>query len=178
MKPLLSSLLALSLVLSSAALAVTQTGPAAASFTGKGPAGFTLEGRSDEVIVKADGSRVAISVPLADLDTGIDLRNRHMREKYLETDKYPHATLVVDRSSIDLPAEGATAQGRGRGQMTLHGKTRDVEFQYSIRRENGVYVTEGRVPLNIKDFDIHIPSYLGVTVKPDIETFVTFRFTE
>lgn len=179
MKSRLASILAVSLALSSAAVAaVNQTGPAAASFTGKGPAGFKLEGKSSRVIVKDEGSGVAVSVPLADLDTGIDLRNRHMREKYLETDKYPNATLVVDRSSIQLPAEGSTVQGQGKGKMTLHGKTKEVVFQYVIRREKGVYITEGKVPLNIKDFDINIPSYLGVTVKPEIETAVSFRFTE
>ena len=179
MKHRLGSAVALVLALSSAAgAAVTQTGPAAASFTGKGPAGFKLEGKSDQVLVKQDGTRVAVSVPLATLDTGIEVRNRHMREKYLETDKYPNATLLVERSSIKLPAEGATVQGSGRGEMTLHGKTKPVTFQYVIRRENGVYVAEGRVPLNMKEFDINIPSYLGVTVKPDVETAVTFRFTE
>lgn len=179
MKRRVVSMLTLLLVLSSAAVAaVNQTGPAAASFTGKGPAGFKLEGKSDQVIVKQDGTRVAVSVPLATLDTGIDLRNRHMREKYLETDKYPNATLVVDRASIKLPADGASVQGSATGQMTIHGKTKPVTFQYVIRREGGVYVAEGKVPLNIKDFDINIPSYLGVTVKPDIETAVTFRFTE
>ena len=173
------SLVVLVFALSSAAVAaVSQTGPAAASFTGKGPAGFKLEGKSDQVIVKTEGTRVMVTVPLAKLDTGIDLRNRHMREKYLETDKYPNATLVVDRSSIKLPAEGASVQGTGTGEMTLHGKTKPVSFQYVIRRESGVYLAEGKVPLNIKDFDIFIPSYLGVTVKPEIETAVTFRFTE
>ena len=179
MKHPLGSVVGLWLVLTSAAVAaVNQTGPAAASFTGKGPAGFKLEGKSDQVIVKEEGARIAVSVPLATLDTGIDLRNRHMREKYLETDKYPNATLVVDRSSIKLPAEGASTQGSGTGQMTIHGKTKPVTFQYVIRREKGVYVAEGKVPLNMKEFDINIPSYLGVTVKPDIETAVTFRFTE
>ncbi|NIR63852.1 MAG: hypothetical protein GWN61_07285, partial [candidate division Zixibacteria bacterium] len=36
-------------------------------------------------------SEVAFEVPLDSLDTGIGLRNHHMREKYLHTDKYPTA---------------------------------------------------------------------------------------
>ena len=36
------------------------------------------------------------------------------------------------------------------------------------------YQVTGTVPLNMKDFDINVPSYLGQTVKPDIETTVSF----
>lgn len=174
---LLSLTLALSLS-SLAQAAATQTGEATAAFQGKGPAGFKLEGKSTKVKLLDDGSRVTITVPLDELDTGIDLRNKHMREKYLNTAKYPDAVLIVDRSSITLPEEGQSVTGKGKGKMTIKGKTQDVPFHYAIKRSNGVYVTQGKVPLNIKDFDIHIPSYLGVTMQPDIQTLVNFSFKE
>ena len=44
----------------------------------------------------------------ASLDTGIDLRNKHMREKYLEVQKYPNAVLTVDRSTLHFPDDVAT----------------------------------------------------------------------
>ena len=142
-------LLSLSLALSLSSLAqaaATQTGESSAAFQGKGPAGFKLEGKTWELMVIDDGSKVTITVPLTELDTGIDLRNKHMREKYLDTAKYPDAVLVVDRSTIQLPAEGKRVTGKGKGKMTIRGKTKDVDFHYAIKRVNGVYVTQGKVP--------------------------------
>jgi polyisoprenoid-binding protein YceI len=166
------------LIATTASGAAKKVGPSQATFTGKGPAGFKLEGKTTELELDDDGTNVTIKVPLAKLDTGIELRNRHMREKYLEVDKYPHATLVAPRSTFKLPADGQTSQGEGKGKMTIHGQTKDVSFKYTLQRKGAQLYGQGQVPLNLKDFNINIPSYLGVTVKPDIETSVTFQFTE
>jgi hypothetical protein len=32
----------------------------------------------------------------------------------------------------------------------------------------------GHIPLNVKDYDIEVPSYLGVTVQPDIDASASF----
>jgi polyisoprenoid-binding protein YceI len=156
--------------------AVERVGDASAKFSGTGPAGFKLEGKTNELSVKDDGQKVTFVVPLATLKTGIDLRDRHMREKYLQTDKYPHAVLVVPWSNIRLPDNGQSVTQTVTGQMTLHGKTKDVPVTYTVRKNGDVHQTTGKVPLNIKEFGIDIPSYLGVTVKPDIETEVAFDF--
>ena len=156
----------------------TRKGAAEATFTGKGPAGFKLEGKTAELLLAAKGESVVISVPLGKLDTGIELRNQHMREKYLEVAKYPNAELQLARAAITLPAEGKSVEGKAKGTMTLHGKSQPVDFAYQIKREGNVYNVKGKVPLNLKAFAIDIPSYLGVTVKPDIETAVAFSFQE
>ncbi|MFY0567448.1 YceI family protein [Archangium lansingense] len=155
---------------------VERVGDATARFNGKGPGGFKLEGTTHELSIKDDGQTVTYVVPLATLKTGIDLRDRHMREKYLQTDKYPDAVLVVPWSAIRLPESGQAVTQTVTGQLSLHGKTKDVPVTYTVRRNGEVYETTGSVPLNIKDFGIDIPSYLGVTVKPDIETSVAFSF--
>jgi polyisoprenoid-binding protein YceI len=158
--------------------AVQKTGSSDASFTGKGPAGFKLEGKTQELNLQDAGSTVKIIVPLANLKTGIDLRDQHMREKYLEVQKYPDAVLEVPWSAITLPEDGKSVSGKAQGKMTLHGKTKDVSFSYTVKRTGASYTASGSVPLNIKEFDIHVPNYLGVTVKPDIETQVAFGFTK
>ena len=158
--------------------AVQKTGTSDASFTGKGPAGFKLEGKTQELNLQDAGGAVKIIVPLANLKTGIDLRDKHMREKYLEVQKHPDAVLEVPWSAITLPEEGKSLSGKAKGKMTLHGKTKDVTFSYTVKRTGATYAATGSVPLNIKEFDINIPSYLGVTVKPDIDTNVAFSFTK
>lgn len=158
--------------------AATKTGDATATFSGKGPAGFKIEGKTTELELSDDGKNVIVTVPLAKLDTGIDLRNEHMRDKYLEVQKYPNAVLELSRASVKLPEDGGKSEGTGTGKMTIHGKTKDVKFKYRIERAGGTYKTMAKVPLNLKDYGIEIPNYLGVTVHPDIETAVKFAFQE
>lgn len=166
---------ALTFSLSTLALAsLTRTGNASAAFFAVGPAGLKIEGKTSELEVAEGDGKIKVVVPLANLNTGISLRNKHMREKYLEVAKYPRAELVVDRSALSTPAEGSEASGSATGSMSIHGRTKPVVFRYSARQSNGAYAVTGSTRINIKDFGIDVPSYLGVTVKPDIDINVRF----
>jgi polyisoprenoid-binding protein YceI len=177
--PLIALLLTLAALVSLPAHAAAEKkGESSATFTGKGPAGFKLEGKTTDLELEDDGKLLRIVVPLANLKTGIDLRDRHMREKYLEVEKYPDAVLEVPWSDIQLPEDGQTTTAKGKGKMTLHGKTQQVPFTYTVQRKGNDYQVTGNTPLNIKAFGIDIPSYMGVTVKPDIETVVSFTATK
>lgn len=154
--------------------ALTRTGDASAVFVAVGPAGLKIEGKTNDLDLSEGDGKVTVSVPLANLDTGIALRNKHMREKYLEVTKFPRAELVVDKASLKVPSEGAEAAGTTTGAMTIHGQTKPVTFQYTTRLSNGTYAVTGSTRVNIKDFGIDVPSYLGVTVKPDIDVSVRF----
>ena len=177
LRPLLALVL-LTLGSAAAAQGLTRAGPAKVSFTGKGPAGFKMVGTTEQLHLADDGKSLTFTVPLDTLKTGIDLRDRHMREKYLETGRYPSAVLVVPRSAISLPAAGQTKEGSARGTLTLHGKSKEVPFTYKVQRTGDTYQVTGAVPLDFRDYGISVPSYMGVTVKPDIAVDVAFGARE
>ena len=161
-----------------AGAALTRTGAPSVEFTALGPAGLKIVGVTHDLDLRDDGANVVVSVPLANLDTGISLRNKHMREKYLEVDKYPRAELTVARADVRVPVAGTDTDGDAPATMSIHGVSRAVRFSYRARREgNGIHVT-GSVHVNVKDHGIAIPSYLGVTVKPDVDVSVTFDASE
>jgi polyisoprenoid-binding protein YceI len=167
----------MSMLLATPALAgVERTGAATALFNGKGPGGFKLEGKTDELTLKDDGKTVTFTVPLANLKTGIDLRDRHMREKYLQVDQYPNIVLEVPWSEIKLPEPGQSVTQTLKGKLTLHGQTKEVPVEYTVKRNGEVYEAVGKMPLNLKDYGVEVPGYMGVTVKPDIDTTTTFNF--
>ncbi len=69
---------------------------------------------------------IVLSVDLASIDTGIDLRNAHMRDNFLETAKYPKA--VFKATSIQLKgkpdlSKPQTVKLVSIGEFTLHGVT-------------------------------------------------------
>ena len=140
-------------------------------FKATGPAGLSFEGKGRDVRLKEDGNNIVVSVKLDGLATGIDLRDRHMKEKYLETGKYPVAILEVDKAKLRFP-EGNAVNGTTEGKLTLHGVSKAVKVSYKADGDKNQAKVEGSMRINMKDFKIDVPSYLGVTVKPNVDVEV------
>jgi polyisoprenoid-binding protein YceI len=167
-----------SLVLGSSAMvqaALNKVTEARVGFQATGPAGLEIKGATQDLSVSETEASIAITVPLANVKTGIDLRDRHMREKYLEAQKYPSATLTVARAAIKLPVAGEKVQSDAPGSLTLHGQTRAVTVHYETKEAGGAFLVNGKLHITMTDFGIAVPSYLGVTVKPDVDVSATFR---
>jgi len=135
----------------------------------RGPAGLRIEGKGTEVSLEEDGSALTFKVPLAPLETGIGLRDLQMKE-ILEADAYPAAILRVPRSALTFPKDQAPAEGTAQAELTLHGQSRPVQVHYRAERgSGGVTKVRGSFHLDVRDFDIKTPSYLGVSVAPQVE---------
>ncbi len=153
----------------------TQTGEATAGFTGTGPAGFKLDGKTKAVTVKDDGKSLTVVVGLKDLETGIALRDKHMRDKYIEVDKHPDATLAVPLDALKVPEDGKSLEAEARGTFTVHGVSKEMAFKYKASCKGGTCDVEGTAGANFKNHGISVPSYMGITVKPDITVRATFQ---
>lgn len=98
-----------------------------------------------------------IVVNMKSLKTGVDLRDKHT-QKYLETDKYPTATLV-----------SATGKGgKGKGTIKIKDKSVNVEGTYKV--EGGLLKAEFMVKaseIGIKDVN-----YMGVGTEDDVKVHV------
>jgi polyisoprenoid-binding protein YceI len=135
----------------------------------RGPAGLRIEGKGCELSVEEDATALTFKVPLAPIETGIGLRDLHMRE-LLETEKYPVATLRVARSGLTFPKEHGAVEGTADAELTLHGQSRPVKVRYRAEAsEGGVTQVRGSFQLDLRDFDLRAPSYLGVSVAPGVE---------
>jgi polyisoprenoid-binding protein YceI len=123
-----------------------------------------------------DGS---VAVDLRTLDTGINLRNEHLREKYLEVGKGPGfdtATL----SEIDLNGvDAGTSEGKGSftGLLTLHGARKTVKGSVDVRAQGTGLHVKASFPVDLSDYAIAKPRYLGVGVKDIVQVEVAFAVT-
>jgi polyisoprenoid-binding protein YceI len=86
----------------------------------------------------------------------------------LETGKYPTAILEVDKSKLQLPS-GNAVNATIDGKLTLHGVTRPVKVSYHADGDSKHAKVDGTMHINMKEFKIEVPSYLGVTVKPNVD---------
>ncbi len=133
---------------------------------GKPQGSLTLDG--DARLVSAD-----VRVPLTDLKTGIDLRDQHMKEKYLEVAKYSDATFHA--GDVKLPGNGLPKTVKVPGSLTIHGVTKPVELELSLSRDGNAVSGETDFEVKLSDFGIDIPSFMGVTVAETVKIHSKFK---
>jgi polyisoprenoid-binding protein YceI len=107
-----------------------------------------------------------VSIDLATIDTGIGLRNQHLRENYLEVAKgegYNKAVL----SEIQLAeASGESFDGATpfTGTLLLHGVKRPVAGTAEIHSEGMSRRVRAEFPVELSEWAVKTPEYLGVGV--------------
>lgn len=141
------------------------------TWTAVGNPGFlTIEGtgsRLDGQVTIVDGMAVgAFEVDLRPIKTGITLRDGHMHEKYLETEKHPKAKLTIK------PWKPTETTSKFEGTLTIKGVEKPVVGQASYKQ--GLLMAEFQAKLS--DYPIGVPSWLGVTVAETVDVRVKARF--
>jgi polyisoprenoid-binding protein YceI len=153
---------------------ITPGEPNLVRFESKAPL-ETFDGKTRQVRghVKLDPAdlsewiEVNVEVDLASFDTGIAIRNRHMRENHLETDKYPSAVFkggkVHDASQTQIRA-GETVRFEIEGVLSLHGVEKPLRAPIEMTLETVDGRTQIRVAasfrLKLSDHDIKRPKFL------------------
>jgi polyisoprenoid-binding protein YceI len=108
-------------------------------------------------------------VALDSLDTGIGLRNKHMRE-YLETTLFP--STVYRGKIVSILSNGDAAKTEG--EFTVHGVTKPLAANGRITKTDEGYRVQVSFPLNFKDFGIAKPRFLIASVNELLKIEVDF----
>lgn len=125
----------------------------------------------------ADSIGVEVSVDVRTLDTGIDLRNQHMRENHLHSDKFPQAvfrgaTVVGQHPTALEPGKTVTLQVAG--EFELHGVKKRIAapVELTLMPDNQLQIST-TFEIWLADFEIPRPKMLFM--KLDEKQTVTFR---
>lgn len=119
------------------------------------------------------GSKVYFEVELNGLDTGIGLRNRHMREIYLQTDKFPYAHYTGEIVKVDTAANGAfnvTTSGR----LLIHGKEQPVTINVLVSPQGNHYRVQSNFAVKLSDYDIEVPTLMFLKISETIQLELDF----
>ena len=119
-----------------------------------------------------DGS---FSVDLRTLDTGIGLRNTHLRDNYLEVSRGPeYDTAVLSEVVLDAPppARGRSATLGFKGVLSVHGNAKPVTGTAEVSYKGDALDVKVKFPLRIDAYEIARPTYLGVGVSNQIDVEV------
>jgi polyisoprenoid-binding protein YceI len=143
------------------------------TFTSKAPL-ETVVGKTAEIrgFIQVDPtdltgtSRAELQVDLASLKTGIGLRDRHMREQYLEVEKYPTAVFnltEVKTASANSLENNMAVDLTLLGDFTVHGVTQQVEVSATAIYLKESEETKARLPGDLLHitaaFDVYLTKH-------------------
>jgi polyisoprenoid-binding protein YceI len=150
----------------------------------KGQVSFVAVGKPSFLKINAKGSAATgalqlnqgavsgnLEFDLTTLQSGISLRDEHMKEKYLEVGKYPKATLAIDKLAVPASflASGTAATIPFEGTLTLHGVSKKVSGQADLSKVGSEMIALANFPLKLSDFKIDVPKYAGITVADEVK---------
>lgn len=188
---LLINILVFAIFHASGIAAIVEIDPSASkvSFVAVGrPGVMKIHGEGGKVEGKLDLSKKEglgeLSVNLDDFDTGIALRNQHMKEKYLQTNEPSKkiARLKVEKLEFnpELIKNGGKADIPFSGKLLFHGEQKDVSGNLQADVQGNLLKGKTNLKLNLSDYKVEIPSYLGIKVAEtvDIEVSLNGKFSE
>lgn len=149
--------------------------PAMLRISGQG-AGPTGNMNIENQMVKGE-----LSVALQTLQTGLELRDDHMKTKYLEVGTYSLAQLSLNNVSLEKPLteiKDKKVSQKFTGVLTLHGVSKPVEGTFDLEPEGNKIKITALFALNLSDFKIDIPSYMGIKVADKVDIETSFSFTK
>lgn len=147
--------------------------------------GFLAVGKPGFLKIKGEGGRLKgrlaadqgslkgdLTAQLAPLKTGVDLRDSHMHDKYLETKTHPTADLILETIKFEKGTDGPCEFS---GSLVLKAVKKPIKGSCEVV---GIGKDSLQVKANsdikLEDYPIGVPSYLGVTVADKVTIEVEF----
>lgn len=119
----------------------------------------TLKSTGAATLVGNKVSAKNIVVDMKSLTTGLDLRDDHAKNKYMEVGKYPEAVLI----------EATGENGKGTGKLKFHGKENPISGTYTVQ---GGKMLNATFKIKLSDYGISDISYKGIGVEDEVKVEV------
>jgi polyisoprenoid-binding protein YceI len=127
---------------------------------------------SGEVVVDPavlTSARITLSIDAASLDTGIGMRDNHLRSAdFFDVERFP--TIAFQSLRVESAGRRATVVGR----ITLHGVTREVTVPVDVQITNAALVASGEFIVNRGEYAMNYNSFLN-PIGNEVRVAFTFR---
>jgi polyisoprenoid-binding protein YceI len=110
-------------------------------------------------LVDLEKNMLDFFIDLNTIKTGIGLRDKHMRENYLETKKFPYAEFTGIMDAIPSLSKGQSSDVIAKGKFKIHGVERSISVpgKLTMVSENELQL-EAKFKLLLSDYKIDIPT--------------------
>jgi len=137
------------------------------------------ENKTASAVVVAETGDIAVLALMKGFRFKVALMEEHFNENYVESDKFPKATFKgkiegFDISKISVEAKTFTLSG----DLTLHGKTKQVTDSAKISKQGNNIVIVGDFDVKPEDFGIEIPAVVSKKVADKIKVAYNLQLTK
>ena len=116
-------------------------------------------------------SKFEVTVNTASIDTGIELRNKHLKkEDYFDVKTYPQMKFISTKIE-----SGAGEKFTITGKLTIKKITKEIKFDFTASKNATGYKFEGEFPLNRRDYNVGDSSF---SMADDLKVFLTVSCTK
>jgi polyisoprenoid-binding protein YceI len=135
---------------------------------------FTGESKQLSGLVDLENNLLDFYVDLNTIQTGIGLRDRHMRENYLETKKYPFAEFTGKMKSVPELQEGQKMEVNAIGLFKIHGVEKEIEVKgYLTKIKVDQIQLEANFRVLLSDYKIDIPKVMFYELAEEQEVTIS-----
>ena len=118
-------------------------------------------------------TEIYFEVDLSSLETGIGMRDRHMRDNYLEVNQYPYAAFGGTIERV-IPLPGMGFQVTTRGVLGIHGVERERTLTCDLVTIDAGYQVSCSFTVRLSDHDIEIPRIMFLKLNNEIRLQLGF----
>ena len=101
-------------------------------------------------------ARIGVTIDSASIDTGIGLRDTHLRSKdFLDVEKFPD--IIFESVRVEATGRRATVTGR----LTLRGISKEIAVPVDVAVSDVALVATGELVMNRRDYGMDYNSFVN-----------------
>lgn len=146
------------------------------------PSAIKIKGEKAKVDgdIKIENNKLQaiLKVDLNSFETGMEMRDEHMKENYLQTNKAENKIAQLEIQNLNIPAEYWINSKELRldfsGNLTLHNVKKEVagKILFPPFRKDLSINTVSELQIKLSDYQIKTPSFAGITVAENVSIIV------
>lgn len=131
-------------------------------------------------VINSTNGEVAFKVIMKSFEFEKALMQEHFNENYVESDKYPNATFkgkITNIEAVDFKKDGKYNTNI-EGDLTIHGVTKKIKESGNIEIKGETAHVKCTYYINLKDYNIELPSAVFNKVSEKIQINVDALLTK
>jgi polyisoprenoid-binding protein YceI len=128
-------------------------------------------------VLNTDNGEMAFTLLMKAFTFEKALMQEHFNEKYIESHKFPKSTFkgkILDFNKSSLTDK--TREVMIRGTLTIHGISKEISVKGTLEKTKGGISGRSVFNINIKDYNIKVPSAVRKNIADTIEINVNMNY--
>ncbi|MGY5352368.1 YceI family protein [Wenyingzhuangia sp. IMCC45533] len=130
------------------------------------------ENNKVKLILDTSNGQLACLMNITDFVFKNKLMQEHFNENYLESDKYPKATFIGNIENFDKTNFTEKSEIKVNGTFNIHGVQKKKNILLNIVRKHDKYIFSGDFNIDLKDFNIKIPTIMFYKITENIKVSI------